>query len=130
MVDVLVARAACSSRTKSKKHCKQVIVVYSAIAICIAYDPSVKQEGFFSAGICPQNGLPVATTPQRPTPVEDRLLPFSAVGEARRAGADTRYTGAAGAGAGGQSGAQAFSGGQSERTVHCIGGARGYDGGK
>jgi transposase len=68
VVDVLVARAACSSRTKSKKHCKQVIVVYSAIAICIAFDPCVKQEGFLAAGICPQNGLPVATTPQRPTP--------------------------------------------------------------
>jgi hypothetical protein len=38
-----------SSRAKSEKHCKQVTIVYSAIAICIAYDPSVKQEGFFSA---------------------------------------------------------------------------------
>jgi len=66
----------------------------------------------------------------RPAPVEDRLLSLSAVGEARRAGADTRYTGRTGAGAGGQSGAQAFSGGQSERTVHRKGGARGYDGGK
>jgi len=130
VVDVLVARAACSSRTKSEKHCKQVIVVYSAIAICIAFDPCVKQEGFLAAGICPQNGLPVATTPQRPAPVENRLLPLSAVGEARRAGADTRYTGATGAGAGGQSGTQAHSGGQSERTVHRKGGARGYDGGK
>ena len=80
--------------------------------------------------LCPQNRLPVATTPQRPAPVEDRLRPLSAVGEARCAGADTRCTGGTGAGAGGQSGAQAFSGGQSECPVHRKGGARGYDGGK
>jgi len=35
-----------------------------------------------------------------------------------------------GAGAGGQKGAQAPCGGQSACTVHCKGGARGYDGGK
>jgi transposase len=72
----------------------------------------------------------VATTPQRPTPVEDRLRPLSAVAKARCACPDPRRAGLQGAGAGGQSGAQAFSGGQSECAVHRKGGARGYDGGK
>jgi len=72
----------------------------------------------------------VATTPPRPPPVEDRLLSLSAVGKAGCAGADPRCTGQKGAGAGGQGRAQALSGGQSERTVHRKGGARGYDGGK
>ena len=80
--------------------------------------------------LCPQNGLSVATTPPRPPPVEDCLLSLSAVGKAGCAGADTRYTGRTGAGAGGQGRAQASCGGQSERTVHRKGGARGYDGGK
>jgi hypothetical protein len=66
----------------------------------------------------------VTTTSSRPTPVEDRLLPLSALGEAGRAGADTRCVGRTGAGAGGQSDAQALSGGQSERTVHRKGGTR------
>jgi hypothetical protein len=74
--------------------------------------------------LCPQNRLPVATTSSRPTPLEDRLRPLSALGEAGRAGADTRWVGQKGAGAGGQGRAQAFSGGQSERTVHRKGGTR------
>jgi hypothetical protein len=46
------------------------------------------------------------------------------------ASADTRCVSRAGAGAGGQSDAQALSGGQSECPVHRKRGARGYDGGK
>jgi putative transposase len=80
--------------------------------------------------LCPHNRLPVATTPQRPAPVEDRLRPLSAVAKARCACPDPRRAGLQGAGAGGQSGAQAFSGGQSACAVHRKGGARGYDGGK
>jgi len=72
----------------------------------------------------------VATTPQRPPPVEDRLRPLSAVAKAWCAGAGTRYTGRAGAGAGRQSSAQVSCSGQSECPVHCKAGARGYDGGK
>jgi len=72
----------------------------------------------------------VAQSAPRPAPVEDRLLPLSALEPARHYCPDTRRAGQQGAGAGGQGRAQAFSGGQSERTVHRKGGARGYDGGK
>ena len=72
----------------------------------------------------------MAQSAQRPAPVEDRLRPLSAVAKARCACPDPRRAGLQGAGAGGQSGAQAHSGGQSACAVHRKGGARGYDGGK
>jgi hypothetical protein len=66
----------------------------------------------------------MATTPQRPAPVKNRLPPLSAVGKARGSRPDSRRAGRTGAGAGGRSGTQASCGGQSEYTVYCKGGTR------